>query len=46
MKGFANGLERLFDLIYLLEARKTEFLSEHVASDLLKKELPELVREN
>ena len=46
MKRFANGLERLFGLIYQLEERKTEFLSEHVAADLLKKELPELIQEN
>jgi len=46
MKGFDNGLKELFDLIKKLEARKTEFLSEHVAADLLKKELPALIREN
>ena len=46
MKRFANGLERLFGLIYQLEARKTELLNEHVAADLLKKELPELIQEN
>jgi len=46
MKGFDNSLKELFDLIYKLEARKTEFLSEHVAADLLKKELPALIKEN